>query len=105
MYVGYSENVPHLKPTKTEKLRVECYKCDYWCEYEYDPNWRDYFFQSPKKPFWFLAKGQTAMAACWDCGTIYCETHSADAHTMVCPECGSTGARKAIFHVLEHGMK
>lgn len=61
MYVSYRENVPHLKPSQTSKLMVECYKCDYWCEYEYDLNWRQYFYQTPKNPFWFIgSSGITA---------------------------------------------
>lgn len=105
MYVGYRENAPHLKSPRTSKLTVECYKCDYWCEYEYDVNWKKYFSQRPKQPFWYLAKGQTAMAACGECGTIYCETHSRNSSAMVCPECGSDLARSAIYEVLEKGTK
>lgn len=89
------------RPNRTIKLRAECFKCNYWCEYEVDANWRTTFEQ--KKPTWYIAHGHTGLAACYDCGTIYCEPHSARRDTMKCPQCGSTGARYALWELLLSG--
>lgn len=102
MYVGHYTN-RGATPNSTDKFEIECDYCDYWCEYEYDADWKRYFSQTPKQPFWFQAKGHIGMAACGECGTVYCENHSKDLNSMVCPECGSNAARKAIFDVLEKG--
>ena len=101
MYIGHFTNKGVSKPNNINNIIIECKLCDYWCEYNYDNNWKLYFQQTPKKPFWFEAKGHIGMAACGECGTIYCEDHSKDSNSMVCPKCGSNIARKAIFEVLD----
>jgi len=100
MYIGYYTNMGP-EPTHTSKISVFCSMCDYWCEYEFDNDWKYYYGQTPKRPFWFMAKGHTGMAACGECGTIYCGKHSKDRNSMVCPKCGYKLARKAIFEALE----
>lgn len=101
MYVGHQVNTREQKPVRTNDTKVECCKCDYWCEYIYDADWRRKFSQTPKQAFWWQAKGHTGMVACGECGAIYCETHSNSRDSMICPKCNSDVARYAIYQVLD----
>ncbi len=99
MRIGYKQS-PLPEPYQTISVRAQCSKCDNWCEYEVDANWRQKY--DNKESVWYKAKGHISLAAC-GCGTIYCERHSAHLQYLHCPDCGSDHARMAMFEVLLQG--
>jgi hypothetical protein len=94
-----SKDLP--RPDETLTLRAECYKCDYWCEYEIGANWREKY--DKKESQWFLARGHVYLKSCGECKTIYCEDHSGSPRLMICPRCGSRLSRDAMWELLVSG--
>lgn len=100
MRIGHKQS-PAPRPYLTINLKAVCSKCDYWCEYEVDADWREKY--DNKENVWYSARGHVSLAACGSCGTIFCEQHSRHSYYMHCPECESTKARIAMFQVLLDG--